>query len=332
MSPNERNGRRDLVVVGGSAGAIQALRTMLGGLPAHYQGTILIVVHTAADSPAMLDTILSKVTSLPCRYATDGEYLESGRIYLARPDRHLTVEDNRVRVAFGPKQNWHRPAINPLFVSAAQAHGRRVCGIVLSGMLDDGTIGLMAIQEAGGVAIVQSPQDALFPAMPQNALQFLEADYIAPVAEIPDILMALAQQPGDERRAPTPTALDEEGAEEEIEMASGMHSEQERKIPTCPECGGVLAEERTANALHYSCFLGHGYTPDVLWNDQITRVEQALWLALRIMEESVALGHRLAAEARREGNADRLVELSGRLEKLERDAGRVRAILYEEAG
>lgn len=328
MKSTVRDGIRDIVVVGGSAGALQALVTMLGALPAGYRGTILIVLHSGSKSPGLMDAILSRVTPLPCGYAEDGQALQGGRIYLAPPDRHLLVEDNRLRVVFGPKQNWHRPAINPLFLSAAKLHGRRACGVILSGMLDDGTIGLMAIRDAGGATIVQSPDDALFPAMPQNALRYVEADYTVPVARIPEILVALSREPVRASPGSAPMAHGGESTEEKV-VASGLHSRQEPAALTCPECGGALSEKSTAGALNYYCFLGHGFTSQALWNNGFERAEQTLWLALRTMEESAAMGRRLMAQAAEEGHREQVLELGCDIERLERDADRVRAILYD---
>jgi two-component system, chemotaxis family, protein-glutamate methylesterase/glutaminase len=330
LNSNKASVLRDLVVVGGSAGSFQALQTILAGLPGDYQGAILIAVHTAANSPALLDAALSQVSPLPCRYAVDAETIRKQHVYLAPPDRHLIVSDNLIRVVFGPKQNWHRPAINPLFLSAAKAKGPRVVGVILSGMLDDGTIGLLAVREAGGTTIIQSPGDASYPAMPQNALEYVDADYTVPAAVIPDILVALGREPADDLPVSERASRSAQLTQEDAAMLSWMGEKQEPTALTCPECGGALSQGTTTGVLHYYCFLGHGYTSESLWNEGFVRAEQTLWLALRTREESVALGERLMGPAREAGNAERVLELSSGLARLERHAEKVRSILHDQ--
>ena len=184
---------RDIMVMGGSAGGIGAIRGILGELPKTVAAAIFLVLHTSADSPGLLPDILAMPGSPSVRYAKHGERFARGIIYVAPPDLHLLVEaDGRMRLAFGPKENFFRPAVDPLFRSAALAFGPRVAGVVVSGGLDDGTAGLAAIKAAGGIAIVQDPREAEAPSMPQSALRHVAVDHCLPVRDIAGLLIRLS--------------------------------------------------------------------------------------------------------------------------------------------
>lgn len=187
--------RNDIVVIGASAGGLEGLCQLVHNLPADLPAAIFVVVHLSAKYPSWLPHILQKCGNLPAVHAVDGAPIEFGRIYVAPPDRHLLVKSEYMRVVLGPKENRFRPAIDPLFRTAAVAYGKRVVGIVLSGALNDGTAGLFEIKEQGGVAIVQEPLEALFPSMPQSAIQHIAVDHILPVADIARVLVDLAYEP-----------------------------------------------------------------------------------------------------------------------------------------
>src|SRR5215207_10858312 len=183
---------RDIVVIGTSAGGVEALRALVGGLPADFPGSVFVVMHTAPDSPGVLAQILERSGPLPAAHASNRERIRPGRVYVAPPDMHLLLEPGVMRLTRGPKENRFRPAIDPLFRSAAAVYGPRVVGIILTGGLDDGTSGLWAVKRLGGVAVVQDPDEAFMPSMPQSALEQVEGDYKLPVAEIPGGLARLA--------------------------------------------------------------------------------------------------------------------------------------------
>ena len=187
--------RNDIVVIGASAGGLEGLAQLVHNLPADLPAAIFVVVHLSAKYPSWLPHILQKFGNLPAVHAVDGAPIEFGRIYVAPPDRHLLVKPEYMRVVLGPKENRFRPAIDPLFRTAAVAYGKRVVGIVLSGALNDGTAGLFEIKEQGGVAIVQEPLEAIFPSMPQSAIQHVAVDHILPVADIARVLVDLAYEP-----------------------------------------------------------------------------------------------------------------------------------------
>ena len=199
-----------IVCVGASAGGIEALRTLVAGLPADFGASILVVLHTSPESPGILGNILDRAGALAAANAVDGERIQPGRIYVAPSDHHLLVEPGRLRLTRGPKENRFRPAIDPLFRSAASVYGPMAVGVILSGNLDDGSAGLRAIKQLGGAAIVQDPEEALFPSMPRSALEHVRVDYCLPVAEIASVLTRLASA----------RVMDEEVSEAPEEMES----------------------------------------------------------------------------------------------------------------
>ncbi len=194
--------RRDIVVIGASAGGVATLWQLVQGLPANLPAAVFVVVHMSAKHPSSLPNILQKSGKLPSAHAVDGAEIEPGRIYVAPPDRHLLIKPLYMRVLFGPKENRFRPAIDPLFRTAALAYGERVVGVVLSGALNDGTAGLIEIKEQGGIAIAQDPKEAMFSSMPESAIKYAEVDYILPVAGIASTLVNLANESVTERRSP----------------------------------------------------------------------------------------------------------------------------------
>ena len=187
--------RHDIIVIGASAGGIWSLTQLVQHLPVDFPAPVFIVIHTSPQYPSCLPDILQASGKLPAVHAVDSTAIEPGRIYVAPPDRHLLVKPEYMRVVLGPKENRFRPAIDPLFRTAASAYGKRVVGVVLSGALDDGTAGLIEIKEQGGVAIVQDPKEALFPYMPESAIKHTEVDHILPVTDIARVLVDLSGEP-----------------------------------------------------------------------------------------------------------------------------------------
>lgn len=290
---------RDLIVVGASAGGIEALQTLLGGLPRDLDAAVLVVLHTSGRGRSLLPQILNRASLLPVSHPQDGERLEQGHIYVAPPDFHLLVEDGRMRVLQGPRENLHRPAIDPLFRSAAVSAGRRVIGVVLTGLLDDGTSGLMVVQAHGGRAIVQDPASAMFSSMPRSALEQVPEATVLPLEGIAAELVRLV---GEELAGPAPAAAARGTIEERetrfLEQQMPQIAKEERpgqpSAFACPDCGGVLWEIEENGFLRFRCRVGHAFTAKHLSAEQKHAVETALWSALRALEESAALYHRLA--------------------------------------
>jgi two-component system chemotaxis response regulator CheB len=251
----------DIIVIGTSAGGVSALKILVAGLSADLPAAVFIVQHTSAKAPGMLPQILDQVSTVPVAQAIDGEPIRPQRIYLARPDHHLLVTRDQVRVVRGPQENGVRPAIDVLFRSAA-AYGPRVIGVILSG-----TLGLRDVKQQGGIAVVQDPQEAEFPEMPRNALRTVAVDYCLPVAEIPALLGRLIAEPVVDEEIPMPDtlAVEVQIAEQELtsqELLARVERIGTRTTYTCPECNGTLRQVRPDDTLRFRCHVGHAYTAE----------------------------------------------------------------------
>jgi two-component system, chemotaxis family, protein-glutamate methylesterase/glutaminase len=326
---------RDIIVIGASAGGIEALSTIVAGLPADFPAAVFVVLHTSADSPNVLANILDKAGPLPARYAVDGERIAPGRVYVAPADRHLLIEPTLVRLTQGPKENHFRPAVDPLFRSAAQTYGPRVVGVILTGGLNDGTSGLLAVKQLGGTAVVQDPREALIPAMPLSALQHVRVDHCLPLAEIAPRLVRLATSQADEGEGVSemPEMMDIEIriAKEEKATEAGVLRLGEPSLYACPECHGVLLRVEDGSLLRFRCHTGHAYTLDALLSEMDEKIEGALWSAVRAIEESVMLTKHAAGHARERGGDGADAELRLRAEEAQRRADLVRQALMDRA-
>lgn len=286
---------RGVVGVGASAGGVEALIRFAGGLPEDLPYAVLVAVHMSVSGPSVLPHIIDRAGPLTATPAIDGELLQPGHIYVAVPNRHLLVDGNRVVVSQGPSESGHRPAINALLRSVALSWRQRAVGILLSGVLDDGVVGLGAIRACGGITLVQDPKDALFPDMPCHALDADVVDAEAPAAELGKVLTELAARPLDAQPASKP----DRRMELENRIAMGTHFsmsfDSERLGPpsgyTCPDCNGSLMAVGEGN---YRCRVGHAWTADALLRARDHEVERALWTAIRSLEEKAKLSRRLA--------------------------------------
>jgi two-component system chemotaxis response regulator CheB len=302
------------VVIGGSAGAIRPLREILAGLPAGLPATVCVVIHMPDDSPSALARVLARAGSLDATFADDGLPLRAGRIAVAPPGNHLLVHDGSLVLSRGARENGTRPAIDPLFRSAARALGADVVSVLLSGTLDDGSAGTAAIRAAGGTTIVQDPSEAEFPDMPRHAL---ETGTVVAALSVPDIAGAimsavqviedrrlagvngsdghsLAVEPGDRpigEPIGDPVDRGAHGPAPDLEPPASPYA--------CPSCGGVLYER--APPEQFLCRLGHRFAPAALHAGQETVIEEALWTALRTLEESASLAARLRDRAAARG-------------------------------
>jgi len=283
---------RDIVVIGASAGGVEPLRFIAAGLPQGFTGSVFIVLHVPPDHPSQLREILAGVSKLPVCVGADHQEIQPGHIYVATPNHHLLVEDGRVRLSVGPKENRFRPSVDALFRSAALAYGPRVVGVVLSGCLDDGSSGAFAIKERLGTVVVQHPADAGFSAMPMNAMATVEADHVLPAQEIAALLQRLAVTSVQAPEAPPMNkqldcevgiALGDNGRMREL-MAMG-----EFTAYTCPECHGALTQIREGHLTRFRCHTGHAFTLSHLLSEVTQANEDAIINALRSLEETELL-------------------------------------------
>ena len=287
-----------VIVIGASAGGQSALGELVAQLPADFPAAILIVHHMAATSSndAMLRMLADK-GNLPCKQAIQHGAIKSGCIYLAQPDHHLMISQGKTLVTKGARENRSRPAIDPLFRSAAVEFGNRVIGVVLTGYLDDGTSGMEVIRRCGGVCVVQDPADAAYPDMPQNVLNHVKVDHCVPLAAMGSLLMQLAL---GKRGKPIPVPDD---VAVEARIAQRVLSDLESveflgaQLPfNCPGCGGVLWQMKVGNQVRFRCHIGHAYTAAALLAEQTAKMEETLWVALRMFEEHKNLLVKMGAE------------------------------------
>jgi two-component system, chemotaxis family, protein-glutamate methylesterase/glutaminase len=294
----------DIIVIGASAGGVEALVTITGALPPALPAAVFVVLHIPAHGPSLLANILSRSGPLKAVHPMDGEEIEHSCIYVAPPDQHLLVEEGKVRLVHGPRENRHRPAVDPLFRSAAQAYGPRVVGVILTGALDDGTAGLLAVKRRGGIAVVQHPQEALYSGMPLSALRNVRVDHTLPLASIGVLLRKLADEEAKEEGS-YPGDMEKETSIVEMDL-SLMHDSERVGVGapsafSCPGCGGVLWEIQDGAMQRFRCRVGHAYTMESMLAEQSETLENALWAALKTLQESADLSHRMAQQARDRG-------------------------------
>ncbi|MCP3468761.1 chemotaxis protein CheB [Bradyrhizobium sp. CCGUVB1N3] len=295
---------RDIVVIGGSAGATAPLKQILGRLPVDLPAAIFIVLHIPPQGIGILSTVASSAGKLPVRQAENGMRIEPGHVYIAAPDHHLLLSGDHVLLGRGPRENMARPAIDALFRSAALHHGPRVIGVVLSGLLSDGAAGLNAIKRCGGITLVQEPSDAIADEMPRRALVATTIDLCMAGTAIGDVLSDLVREPaGVALPIPADIRL-------EVEIAAGnrigtnsLATMADPVALTCPGCGDVLSEVKGSRPMRFRCQVGHAYIADTLAREQEGRVDEALRVALRIIEERAELVQRMASDGRRGGRS-----------------------------
>ena len=323
----------DIIAIGASAGGVEALTQLVKGLPADLPAAVFMVLHVPAHGTSVMPQILSRNGPLPAAHARDGEPIQPGRIYIAPPDNHLLIHDGKVRLSRGPRENGHRPAVDPLFRSAARWYGRRVVGVILSGALDDGTAGLTAVKQRGGVAIAQDPDDAFYPSMPRSALENVAVDHALPLAQIPATLVRLAHAPvvpGGEETVPDDMELEAELSELGLDVLQGDKHPGTPSGFACPDCGGALWELRDGELIRFRCRVGHAWSVTSLLSEQAEALESALWTALRALEERAALAQRLCDRLRERGHERPALRFEEEAREAHRRAAVIRQVLLTE--
>jgi two-component system, chemotaxis family, protein-glutamate methylesterase/glutaminase len=299
--------RKDIIVIGASAGGMEALEKLVRGLPDDLPAAVFVVWHLPPGVKSVLPAVLQRVGRLPAENPEDGDPIVPGRIYVAPNDHHMLLEQGYIRVAKGPKENRFRPAVDPLFRSAAYVYGPRVIGVVLTGALDDGTAGLWTIKLRGGTAVVQDPADALHRSMPLSALEAVDVDHKLPVTEIGALLGRLVTEPA----APVP--LVDQGEQHktrnEIRIAEGANAMEENvmdagelSVFTCPECHGVLTALQEGRIIRFRCHTGHALSAQSLLESTSEQVEERIWDAVRALDETVMLLTKLGEQFAKSGN------------------------------
>ena len=317
---------RDIIVIGASAGGLEVLRVLLAGLPPDLPAALFVVVHVGKVSH--LASVLDRESVLPVTRACNGEAFTNAHVYVAPPGKHLMLHDDHILLRRGPRENLARPAIDPLFRSAAASFATRTIGVILSGALSDGTAGLRAIARCGGVTVVQQPQDALVPEMPGNALRYVDVDYVAPAAEMAALLDALCRRKPD--LAPDiPLDIRLEAAIAAQELADMKVDDTLGRISrfTCPECHGALWEIEDGDMLRYRCHVGHAFSAETVLAAQTDEIDRLLGTLQRSHQERAALARRMADKGRAEGRSQLASEFEKRAREYDEDAELVKSLM-----
>lgn len=314
-----------LIVVGASAGGMQALRKLVAQFPSDFPAPVFIVNHMSpVTTGEALVRVLDEAGALPCQHATDGQRFKSGHVYVAPSDRHMLIEGGKILLTKGARENRSRPAIDPLFRSAAVAHGNRVIGVILTGYLDDGTSGMMAIKRCGGICIAQDPDDADHADMPRSVIVNVGVDHCLPVAGMGALLSELARAKPAPRIPPPDDVVIEASIAQRVLSDLPSVETLGNQVPfNCPDCGGVLWQIKEGDLLRYRCHTGHAFTSAVLLTVQSAKIEETLWTALRMFEERQNL--MATMNARPDGKSSKA--LSERTKDAQVHIDRIRAML-----
>ncbi len=314
----------DIITIGASAGGVEALIKLVAGLPGDLPASIFVVQHSAPESRGELAEVLGYRGALPVELAADRRAIELSHIYVAPPDYHMMIDRSYMYITHGPRENMTRPAVDPLFRSAAVVHGPHVIGVILSGTLDDGAAGLLAIKRCGGLAVVQDPEDALYPDMPRSAMEIVDVDASIALGDLPPLLARLAHEPPGPPKPPSYELLSEVEMSRTESGNIGKLNEIGELVPlTCSECGGPLWQIKDDKITRFRCRTGHSYTAKALASEISDAVERSLWVAVQMMDERVRTLERLATteeekERRRSagGFRDRAAETREHTERL----------------
>ncbi len=322
---------RDVIAIGCSAGGLEAMLKIVERLPRQLSASVFIVQHTSPDSPGYLAGILGGHGELPAKYPLDGDTFRPGHIYVAPPNHHMLLDPKHtIRVVAGPRENRSRPAIDPLFRSAALNYGSSVIGVILSGGLDDGVAGLRGIKMCGGTAVVQEPEDAIADSMPRQALRFVSVDHVATAGEIgpllADLVMteALPRAPGD--RVMVSSMKAELNAAKGDLLANELTALGDPTLFTCPECHGAMVKLRDRGPIRFRCHTGHAFTEQNLLAELQKTTEEALWNSIRSLEESAMVQSHLAEHAESDPKARKLKEGADRAHRHAREIRRLASL------
>jgi len=332
VPPTPDSTRFAVIAIGASAGGVEALCEVVAGLPADLPAAVFVVLHVSARTPSVLPRILGRHCALPVAHPRDGERIEAGRVYVAPSDYHLLVRGDHLHLLHGPRENGVRPAVDPLFRSVARGYGRRAIGVVLSGSLDDGTLGLAHVKERGGRAVVQDPDEALFDGMPRSAAERVAVDHVVPLAAMPALLVRLARDVASS--AETEPMSDELESDRDVREIDGGARQNEALGGelsgfTCPECHGALWQmEEAGGMVRFRCRIGHAFAEESLQEAKGVSIEAALWTALTALEEQAAITWRMARRAANGWSEERRLRLEERARMYEARARVVHDLIH----
>jgi two-component system chemotaxis response regulator CheB len=327
--------KKDIVVIGASAGGVIALVDLFKTIPKDFDGYIFVVLHVSPFSPSVMPQILSRAGHLKAVHPKDGDSMKKNTIYIAPPDHHLLIEKDKVSIKKGPKENRFRPSIDALFRSAAYTYGSRVIGVILSGLLDDGTSGLWTVNQQGGLCLIQHPDDAQFPGMPLSVIEYVEVDYSIPIAEMGELLNRLTKEPAAET-----TSLAEEELDllkMEISIAAqdnsfemGLLKKGALTALTCPECNGALVKFNEGKIVRFRCHTGHAFTDSALLAGVTKSIEENLWKSVKGLEEAVMILEQTANQFEKAGKKDTAKLFSRKAAETEKRSQYIRKYIFEQ--
>ncbi|WP_353718936.1 chemotaxis protein CheB [Dyadobacter sp. 676] len=324
--------KRKVIVIGSSAGGVNAVRELAAMLPRNFEAAIFVVQHVQSETKSFLPKILSDAGPLKATHAINGELITDGHIYVAPPDHHMLLDGSWIIISKGPKENNFRPSIDATMRSAAYWYGPDVIGVILTGRLSDGTSGLWTIKEMGGIAIVQDPADASFASMPESVLAAMEVDYQVKLRDLGALLTNLVQS---DRAGKTRVFPDKDRLKTEIAIAAQKSAFENGIIQmgdatnlTCPECGGSLVSIREGRSVRYRCHTGHSFSRSSLWQSIVEMTEAALWQAVRRLEEGIILAEQAASQIEHQGQHPEAEEYHRKARELSDKSRRLLELIY----
>lgn len=326
---------RDIIVVGASAGGVPALIELVRNFPPGLKASVFVVLHVSPHLPSQLPQIITRSGYLKAVHPRDDQVMEQGMIYVAPPNHHMLLEDNRILIKKGPKENRFRPSIDALFRSAAYTFKTRAIGIILSGMLDDGTSGMWSVKRMGGLAIIQAPDDAIYSSMPNSVVEYVDADYTVPVSEMAGLIQQLISEP-----APEKPEMDQDEirrVETEIQIAAqknafemGLQDMGQRSLLTCPECNGSLVQFKEGKRTRYRCHTGHAFTQNSLMGNVSKAIEDKLWQTVRSLEELIIILEEMAKQYEQSGQLAQADQFYKKVQKIRKKAARLHEYIFEQ--
>nr|WKF55619.1 Chemotaxis response regulator protein-glutamate methylesterase of group 3 operon [Paraburkholderia busanensis] len=321
----------NIVVIGASAGGVEALTALFRHIPEDICAAFLVVLHIPPHTPSFLHHILSKITSMRVLPAATGMSLKMKTVYVGVADRHIMLESTGIRVTRGPKECRARPAIDVLFRSAAQAYGGRVIGVILSGALDDGTAGLWAVKDRGGMAMVQTPSDAMHASMPESAIEHVMVDFAGSVESLAKEIARCVGTPVAAHAIPLPESLAIENriAASGDGLTAGVMGLGKISWYTCPDCHGVLVQIEEGSVIRFRCHTGHAFSIKTLIAEINAAIDSGLWDTLRAIEERVMLLRQMATLAGQSGSPLEMQSCLRQANEAERRLNPLRELLLD---